>query len=53
MVYVQRREIHYYDSMNGSGETYTEALRQWLVDEGGCECDFECDCKWEWDCDKA
>ena len=25
VVYIQKKEIHYYDSMSGSGKTYTKA----------------------------
>eukprot|EP01034_Spumella_vulgaris_P031276 gene31276-38643_t len=33
VAFVQRREIHYYDSMNGSGDRYLPHIMQWLVDE--------------------
>lgn len=33
VVYMQRKEIHYYDSMSGSGKRYLDALKRWLVDE--------------------
>jgi sentrin-specific protease 1 len=33
VVYVQKKEIHYYDSMSGSGKRYLDAMLQWLVDE--------------------
>ena len=33
VVYMQRKEIHYYDSMSGSGKKYLEGLLRWLVDE--------------------
>ena len=32
-MYMQRKEIHYYDSMSGSGKKYLEGLLRWLVDE--------------------
>jgi sentrin-specific protease 1 len=33
VVYVQKKEIHYYDSMSGSGKRYLDAMLTWLVDE--------------------
>jgi sentrin-specific protease 1 len=33
VVYVQKKEIHYYDSMSGSGKRYLDAMLMWLVDE--------------------
>ena len=30
---MQRKEIHYYDSMSGSGKKYLEGMLRWLVDE--------------------
>ena len=33
VVYIQLKEIHYYDSMSGDGMQWLESLRQWLVDE--------------------
>jgi sentrin-specific protease 1 len=33
VVYVQKKEIHYYDSMSGSGKRYLDAMLDWLVDE--------------------
>jgi sentrin-specific protease 1 len=33
VAYIQKKEIHYYDSMSGSGKRHMEAIRQWLVDE--------------------
>ena len=32
-MYVTRREIHYYDSMNGGGKKFLEGTKKWLVDE--------------------
>lgn len=34
IIYVQRKEIHYNDSMSGSGKRYLLAARQWVIDEG-------------------
>lgn len=34
VIFIQKKEIHYYDSMSGSGENYLKAMVQWLVDEG-------------------
>jgi sentrin-specific protease 1 len=34
VIYIQKKEIHYYDSMSGSGKTYLDASLQWLIDEG-------------------
>ena len=33
VVFPQRKEVHFYDSMHGNGEKYLDALRRWLVDE--------------------
>lgn len=33
VAYVQRREIHYYDSMTGNGERHLKAILRWLGDE--------------------
>ena len=33
VAYIQRKEIHYYDSMSGSGTMYLEGLLRWLADE--------------------
>ena len=33
VVFIQQREIHYYDSTNGDGNKYKNALLQWLIDE--------------------
>lgn len=33
VVYVQKKEIHYYDSMSGSGKRHLDAILRWLVDE--------------------
>jgi sentrin-specific protease 1 len=33
VVFVQKKEIHYYDSMSGSGKRYLDAMLKWLVDE--------------------
>jgi sentrin-specific protease 1 len=33
VVYVQKKEIHYYDSMSGSGKRHLDAMLKWLVDE--------------------
>ena len=33
IVYVQRKEIHYNDSMSGSGTRFLRAALQWLIDE--------------------
>jgi sentrin-specific protease 1 len=32
-VYMQRKEIHYFDSMSGKGNIYTNALLQWVEQE--------------------
>ena len=31
--YVQKKEIHYLDSMGGAGLKFLEAMRRWIVDE--------------------
>ena len=33
VVYIQRKEIHYYDSMSGPGKKYIEGVLRWLQDE--------------------
>ena len=33
VVHVVRKEIHYYDSMSGSGRKYLQAILRWLQDE--------------------
>lgn len=33
VVFVQKKEIHYYDSMSGSGEWYMKNILKWLEDE--------------------
>ncbi len=33
VVFVQRKELHYYDSMSGSGDKYLGHILHWLVDE--------------------
>lgn len=33
VVYMQKREIHYYDSMSGSGHDYLQALKKWVFDD--------------------
>ena len=33
VVYMTKKEIHYYDSMNGNGMRYMENMKKWLVDE--------------------
>jgi len=33
VVYIQRKEIHYYDSMSGSGQRHLQAILRWLGDE--------------------
>lgn len=33
VVYMQKKEIHYYDSMSGSGRNYLNALLKWVVDD--------------------
>ena len=33
MIYITKREIHYYDSMSGSGMKYLEGMKRWLKDE--------------------
>jgi sentrin-specific protease 1 len=33
VVFIQQKEIHYYDSMNGDGTRYKDALLKWLIDE--------------------
>ena len=32
-VYMQRKEIHYFDSLSPNGEIYTNALLQWVEEE--------------------
>lgn len=34
IVCMQRKEIHYYDSMSGSGRWYLSNVMKWIVDEG-------------------
>lgn len=34
VVYMRAREIHYYDSMSGSGRSHLPSVLQWIVDEG-------------------
>lgn len=33
VLYVEAREIHYYDSMGGNGDKYMRAILKWIVDE--------------------
>lgn len=33
VLYIEAREIHYYDSMGGNGEKYMRAILKWVVDE--------------------
>lgn len=33
VIYIQKGEIHYHDSMSGKGKKYTEGLLHWLKDE--------------------
>mmetsp|Transcript_60352 Transcript_60352/g.106070 ORF Transcript_60352/g.106070 Transcript_60352/m.106070 type:complete len:394 (-) Transcript_60352:70-1251(-) len=33
VVFVQKKEIHYYDSMSGNGEFYMKSILRWLGDE--------------------
>ena len=33
VVFVARKEIHYYDSMNGDGKKFLNGMKKWLVDE--------------------
>ena len=33
VVFIAKKEMHYYDSMSGSGRKYLSALQQWLKDE--------------------
>ncbi len=33
VIFVQKKEIHYYDSMSGSGQRQLNALLDWIVDE--------------------
>ena len=33
VIFVQRKEIHYYDSMRSSGQKYLDAMWQWACDE--------------------
>jgi len=33
VVFIVKKEVHYYDSMSGSGRKYLSALQQWLKDE--------------------
>lgn len=34
VIYMQKKEIHYYDSMSGSGTVYLNAAERWIIDEG-------------------
>ena len=34
VLFVQLRQIHYYDSMDGRGKKYLDTILQWVVDEG-------------------
>jgi hypothetical protein len=34
MIHMQKKEIHYFDSLSGSGKTYLEAAMRWIKDEG-------------------
>ena len=34
IIYIQKKEIHYNDSMSGSGSRFLHAARRWVVDEG-------------------
>jgi hypothetical protein len=33
VIFVQLKEVHYYDSMNGSGSTYLTAAMRWIGEE--------------------
>ena len=33
VIYVQRKEVHYYDSMSGPGKKYIEGVLRWVADE--------------------
>jgi Ulp1 family protease len=33
IIYMKKKEIHYYDSMSGSGKRYLDAALRWIVDD--------------------
>jgi sentrin-specific protease 1 len=33
VIFMAKKEIHYYDSMSGSGAKYLEGMKKWLQDE--------------------
>ncbi len=40
VVCVEKKEIHFYDSMNGSGTKYLQAAQRWIVDEAKAKKDI-------------
>ena len=34
IIFIVEKNIRYYDSMNGGGDHFLDAARQWVVDEG-------------------
>ena len=33
VIFMAKKEIHYYDSMSGDGKKYLEGMKKWLIDE--------------------
>jgi Ulp1 family protease len=33
VIFIQKKEVHYYDSMHGNGSNYRNAMMRWVVDE--------------------
>ena len=45
VVFMQLKEIHYYDSMNGEGRKYKQAILKWLIDEASSKKSFTLDAR--------
>lgn len=43
VAYIQKKEIHYYDSMSGSGKKHLEGIRDWIIDEAKVKKGIELD----------
>ena len=41
VLYMEQREIHYYDSMGGNGRMYIEAILRWIKDEARTKKNWE------------